>query len=358
MTSVLELDYSFGDLVGTSKSEFNLLGPIWQEFGLDGTVKGLHIQSDLLFGPLTEDFLYAQLIASTHIFGMDAGVYAAQLGGAVLGGPAAGIAVRLAKPLRQLDIAGIIELGARIRDEEQAGITIVHAASGLSKSYITDPTLVGWPSGGSITIAGPGHGWIDTAAFTLYGSGAGIESLTLKLAGGLDMRLTIEPQDEIITFVPRLNLGKSSFFVPYAALMTGGTGISISGLNLYGIEFSTSMPGIYFRTLGVLDPVHYVIATREGRNEIERIDVAIAAGHDYHPDSWGLATLELTASEEGSYTVQVENYFRDEATSVFDWEMAQVETEIPFGSDISFTEGTKVGTRGLNSLGLGVKVNW
>jgi len=173
-----------------------------------------------------------------------------------------------------------------------------------------------------------------------------------------DVDLTIEPQEEIITFIPRLNLGNASFFVPYAALMTGGSGFSISGLNLYGIKFSTSMPGISFRALGVLDPVHYVITTRECGDGIERIDLAIDEGYDYHPDSWGLITIELTGPEKGGYTLQVDNYFRGEATSVFDWEMAQVETEIPFGSDISFTEGTKIGTRGLNYLDLGIKLSW
>ena len=109
LDSILTLNYAFGSFLSTSESDWRLLGFIWQGFGLTGKLGAFAIQADVLFGPSTGDFLYAQEIVATRLGGLDIGWYWACLDDVVLGGPADGFAVRLAGSVGYLDIVSITE---------------------------------------------------------------------------------------------------------------------------------------------------------------------------------------------------------------------------------------------------------
>ena len=73
LDSIFTLNYAFCDFVSTSESEFYLLGYIWQGFGLTGGLGAFDVQADLLFGPSTADFIYAQEIITASIAGVQVG---------------------------------------------------------------------------------------------------------------------------------------------------------------------------------------------------------------------------------------------------------------------------------------------
>ena len=158
MESLLVVDYTMSGLTATSSSEFQLFGFIWQEFEANGTLGIFNYQTNLLFGPSTEKkYIYAQAIGSVRITGLDMSLYFAQLSDAVLGGAADGFAIRLAGGIGTVDFVSITELGAKIKDDDFDGITIVHAGSGLERTYLTDPVVAGQGfTGQKVTASGSG----------------------------------------------------------------------------------------------------------------------------------------------------------------------------------------------------------
>jgi hypothetical protein len=96
--SIVDLGYTTGPVLWTSYSEFQLtVVYLWQEFGVTGHFGAFAVQGNLLLGPSTTDFLYAQAIATLPFAEVDVGFYCASLSDAVLGGPADGFALRLAR---------------------------------------------------------------------------------------------------------------------------------------------------------------------------------------------------------------------------------------------------------------------
>ena len=138
VSSSLTVSHTFGGFKATSTSDFYLPSFIWQEFRATGSLGVFGIQGTLLFGPSTATYIYGQLIVKTQITGIDFGFYTAQVTDAVLGGPADGGVIRLAKSIGAIHIVNLFELGARIEDEEFKGITIYHAAPDCTN--ITRPT--------------------------------------------------------------------------------------------------------------------------------------------------------------------------------------------------------------------------
>jgi len=340
--STFTLNYAFSGFVGTSFSKFYLPGFIWQGFGLTGTLGAFDIQADLLFGPSTGDFLYAQEIVTTNIAGVELGWYWAMLDDAVLGGLADGSALRLAGSFGGCDIVSITEFQARIKDENFDGITIVHTATGISQSYDTFPISthqtgscnIGW-SGEKVTISGMSFGCIEDLTTTLYVSClSGFEWVRFEVEEigtglswlSLDMELTFHIQTKSIVVTPSLLLGECACIDTYVEVLTDapddtlyGNFTSITGISLYGVGVTYSWNGVSFKALTVLDTGRYVLTTPEYGSVIASIAEVVAKGYDYYPDYWELYSIEVTQDGccGGLTSLLANTYFGTSDTGIF-----------------------------------------
>ncbi|MCX6093265.1 MAG: hypothetical protein NTY63_00360, partial [Candidatus Bipolaricaulota bacterium] len=210
--STAGLSYETGPVLWTSYSNFQLtVGYLWQEFGVRGYLGAFEIHGNLLFGPSTSDFLYAQAIATLQFAGVDAGFYYACLSDAVLGGPADGFALRIAGSFGGLDIVSITEFGARVEDEDFDGIDIVHAATGLYRHYVTNPIVPGQGfTGEKLSVSGPGFGCIGSLETVLYFTCQGFDFVSFELEDvalgvswlDFDLEVTYEIQTKSVALTP------------------------------------------------------------------------------------------------------------------------------------------------------------
>jgi hypothetical protein len=375
--SIVTLNYSFGNLLSTSESEFILFGFIWQGVGISGTLGAFDIQGDVLFGPSTADYLYAQMIASLSIAGIDLGFHFAQLSDVVLGGPADGFALRIAGDAGVFDIVSITEFGARIRDDDFDGITIYHAATGLHKSYVTDPVVTGQGfTGEKITLGGLSFGCVENISTTLYMTCTeGFDWVRFDLAdidSGLgwltfDLEVAFQLQTKSVVLAPALVWGETACFDAYLEVRTGAPDdtiydgfTSINGINFYGFGFTYSWNGVTVKELTVLDTHRYAITTPAYGSVIEGIAEAVDQGHEYYPDYWELFSIEVTNDGccGGITRFLANTYFDKTSSGIFGWGMTYVGTTVSIGPTLSLSGTVEVDTAGLNHLGMGVGVSW
>jgi len=384
LDSIFTLKYAFCDFVSTSESEFYLLGYIWQGFGLTGGLGAFDVQADLLFGPSTADFIYAQEIVTASIAGVQLGFYWATLRDAVLGGPANGAVLRLAGSVGSCDIVSVTELGARIRDDEFDGITIVHVDTGLSKSYVTNPIVatqtgpvcVSGFTGEKVTISGISFGCIEDLSTTLYLSClSGFEWVRFEVEGietglswlSLDLELTFNIQTKSIVLTPSLLLGECACIETYVEVRTDapddtlyGNFTSITGFSLYGLGFSYSGQGVTVKELTVLDTGRYVITTPDYGSVIESLAEVVDNGHEYFPDYWELLSIEVVQDGccGGITDLLINTYFERGSGSIFGWGMTHVEATFALNPTLSLGGEIEVDTTGLTQLGLLIEVSW
>jgi hypothetical protein len=371
LESAVDLSYETGPVLWTSYSNFQLtVGYLWQEFGVTGHLGAFEIQGDLLFGPSTSDYLYLQLMASLDLAGCEVAAYFAQVSEAVVGGPADGFAIRLSGSIGGLDITSITELGARVRDEDYGGITIVHAASGLYRTYDTNPLVPGQGfTGERITLSGLECRCADETKGSLYFTCSGFGSLTLMVEGietnlpwlSLDAELVFQIQTKSLVLVPRLTVGQIACLHVYADLVTGGGGNApIEGISVYGLELSCKIGSATFRDLSVLDPSRYAITTPAYGSVIERIADAIDAGHEYYPDYWEMLSLDIPIGGccGGTSSVTIYTYFSQGSSSLFAWAMTSAEARIAFSDKLEFRGGMEISAAGTKLLHFGVRYEW
>ena len=385
LDSLFTLNYAFCDFVSTSESEFYLLGYIWQGFGLTGGLGAFDVQADLLFGPSTAEFIYAQEIVTASIAGVELGFYWATLSDAVLGGPANGAVLRLAGSVGGCDIVSVTELGARIRDDEFDGITIVHVDTGLSKSYVTNPIVatqtgsvcVGGFTGEKVTISGMSFGCIEDLTTTLYLSClSGFEWVRFEVEGictglswlSLDLALSFELQTKSIVLTPRLILGECLCIDTYMEVLTDapdntiyGAFTSLTGFSLYGLGFTYySGQGVTVKELTVFNTGRYVITTPDYGSVIESLAAAVDNGHEYYPDYWELLSIEVTQDGccGGITELLVNTYFERGSGSIFGWGMTHVEATFAVNPTLSLGGEIEVDTTGLTQLGLRIEISW
>ena len=360
------------------------LGFIWQGFGLSGRLGAFDVQADLLFGPSTADFIYAQEIVTASLAGVELGFYWATLSEAVLGGPANGVVLRLAGSVGGCEIVSVTELGARIRDDEFDGITIVHVDTGLSKSYVTNPIVatqtgsvcVGGLTGEKVTIGGLSFGCIDELTTTFYVSClAGFEWVRFEVEEictglswlTLDVALRFELQTKSIVAVPRLMVGECLCVEPYVEVRTDapddtlyGGFTSLTGFSLYGLGFVAGWQGVTVKELTVFDTGRYVITTPEYRSVIESLAEAVKRGHEYFPEYWELWSIEVTRDGccGGINDLLINTYFERESGSLFGWGMTRVEGAIAINPALLLGGEIEVDPSGLTQLGLRVELSW
>ena len=366
-SSLLTVDYTLGGLTASSDSDLYLAGFIWQGFGLTGNLGAFNVKGDVLFGPSTASFLYDQLIVTTSIAGIDLGLYAAQLSGDVLGGPADGSVLRVAGSIGSLRIVNCFEMGARIKDADYHGITIVHTATGLSKTYTTNPLVPGQGfTGDKFTVSGWSFACLSDGSVSLYLTDQGFDSLTLDLSGlktGLswltvDLALTFELQTKSVAVTPALNLGEVTCIVPYVALR-GDTPNSINGIELYGLSASTTLGNVTLKDVTVLDTGRYGITTQAYGGRIESYADASANGDQIYPNYWELLSIAATSSGcgGGNLTVVVNTYFETNG-SLFGWGMTHIECTLPMNQALSLSGLLEVSTAGIDQIGAGGDFRW
>jgi len=381
---IFTLNYAFGSFLSTSESEFYLLGYIWQGFGLTGGLGAFDVQADLLFGPSTADFIYAQEIITASIAGVQLGFYWATLSDAVLGGPANGAVLRLAGSVGGCDIVSVTELGARIRDDEFDGITIVHVDTGLSKSYVTNPIVatqtgpacVSGFTGEKVTISGISFGCIEDLTTTLYVSClSGFEWIRFEVEGictglswlSLNLALTFELQTKSIVLTPTLIVSECVCIDTYMEVLTDapdntiyGAFTSLTGFSLYGLGFTYSWQGVTVKALTVLDTGRYVLTTPEYGSVIASIAEVVAKGYDYYPDYWELYSIEVTQDGccGGLTSLLANTYFGTSDTGIFGWTMTHVEAKYAISSTLLLTMLAELDNDGIDHFGFGVEVSW
>lgn len=381
LESLLVVDYTMTRFTTTSSSQFQLLGFIWQEFEATGTLGAFDYQANFLFGPSTADYIYSQFIGSLSIAGLDFGLYFAQLSDAVLGGAADGFAIRLVGSIGMVDVVSITELGAKIKDADFDGITIVHAGSGLERSYITDPVVVGQGfTGQKVTVSGLSFGCVSDITTTLYVTCAGFDFIKFEVDTidvglswlTLDLDLTFQTTVKTIDLTPTLVLGDASCIDVYAEVLTDapvGTNTtntifdtynSITGIGIYALGFSYSWNGVTVKELTVLNTGRYAITTPEYGSVIEEIVEAIENGHDYYTDYWEMFSIEVVRDGccGGTNRFLANTYFNRNETALFGWGMTYIEGEVAINSTISLSTQLEVSTNGADYLGVGVEVSW
>ena len=366
----LAVDYTLGEVVLSTDGLLVLPGTwVWQGFTAVGRFGGYGLTTNVLFGPSTTDYLYAEAIVELSIGGIDVAWHAAQLSGAVLGGPADGWALRIAGSVGAMDLVSISEFGARIEDDEFDGITIVHAATGLERHYATDPLVPGQGfTGEKLSLRGLPFFCAEIDA-GLYFTCAGFEYVSFGVRGievgavpwlTFDVDLTFELQSKSLVLMPRLSLGEVFCVELYTELDWDALTRLLSGIGLYGMELSCELGPVTVRDVVVLDLNRYGITTEAYGGVVERLIDAIEAGHEVYPDYWEMFSIAYHGEGccGGGFTFLLNVYFDETSTSLFDWAMTYVEAEVPLAGGFSFTLGTVTIPAGVDSLTFGFHLDW
>ena len=290
--------------------------------------------------------------------------------------------IRLAGSVGAVDVVSITEMGAKIADADFDGITIVHAGSGLERSYATDPVVFGQGfTGQKVTVSGLSFGCVNDLTTTLYITCAGgVDFIKFELdeiAFGLswltlDLDLTFQTTVKTIGLTPALVLGEALCIDVYAEVLTDapvGTNTtntiydaynSITGISIYGLGFSYSWDGITVKELTVFDTGRYAITTHEYGSQLEEIVESIENGHEYYVNYWELISIEVERDGccGGTNSFLANTYFNKDETALFGWGMTHLEADVAVSSTISFTTELEVSTSGVDYIGFGIEVAW
>jgi hypothetical protein len=369
--SVLGLGYATESVFWRSRSEFQLgAGYLWQEFGVDARLGACDVQGAALFGPSTTDFLYAQAIAALRLAGMDVGLFYAVLGNAVLGGPADGLAVRLAGRVGGLEIVSIAEFGARIEDEDFRGIDIVHGATGRYRHYATDPVVSGRGfTGEKLSVSGLGLGRVGRVRVIAYATVDGFDFFAVLLEevdlgiGPIetDLKLAYDIQASRATATPTVAIGGGLLCVEsYLGVYSGAQEWEVAGLGVGGVAVACDWNGVAVRSLTVLDAGRFVITTEESGSIIESIDDAVENGDEYYADYRELLSIESiwTGCCGGVNRVLANTYFGGAATGAFDWAMSSIEACVGLSAAIDLSVELALTADGLDGLRAGLTLRW
>ncbi|MCX6094902.1 MAG: hypothetical protein NTY63_08805 [Candidatus Bipolaricaulota bacterium] len=368
--STFLLGYATGTVLWTSDSEFRLgVGYLWQEFGVQGPVGAFEVQGDVLFGPSTTDFLYAQAIVRLRLAGVDVGFFYAVLGDAVLGGPADGAVVRLAGQVGGFEIASVTELGARIEDEEFHGVDIVHGATGCHRHYATDPVVPGEGfTGEKLSVGGLGFARMGNVRAIVYLVADGLECLAAKFEDvdlGIswietDLEFAYDVEAKNVAVTPSVAVHEGLLCVePHLGVYFGAREWEIAGFGLGGVALVSSWGGATIRSLTVLDPGRFVITTQEYGSVIESIEDAVENGDLYYPDYWELLSIEFVwGGCGGQDRILVDTYFNRVPSGVSGWARSSVETSVELSAATDLSVRVAVTTGGVERVESGITLRW
>jgi hypothetical protein len=369
LASTLALDYTWDGLVLGSTSQLLPTGFIWQSFSLAGGWKTLSLKADLLLGPSTADYLYGQLILTREVRRLELRLYAAQLSDAVLGGPALGSALRLAGAAGEVQFVGILELGARIEDEDFHGIIIYHTTSGLWRHYATNPMTSGAGfTGAKLTLSGLRLCCLEGTEATLYFTKAGFDYLRFALSGinlgpfpglRLDLEVEFQVQTKSLAFTPRVEREEVGCLELYFQVETGPSPGGVAGISLYGLGWECELGPVRGRGLTVLDTGRYVITTEAYGSEIESLTDVAENGHEFYPNYWELLSLSVEGSGCcGDYLLLVNIYFQRGTGKLFGWGMTRLELSLPLSPALETSGVLSLSPDGVERLSFCFTLAW
>ena len=367
----LELAYTIGGFTLGADSLFMLPGQwVWQGFTVTGVLGAFSTEANILMGGAPASYLYAETIMNISIAGIDFSLHAAQLSDAVHGGAADGAAIRAAGSVGAFGIISVTEFGAQIEDDDFGGITIVHAATGRERHYVTDPRVVGEGfTGQKFTINHfnfcCGEDITLTAYFTCEGFdyvSFGVEDLLVSNLQWLaiDAELKFELQTKSLLITPKLVLGDIACFELYVGFTPSAGAVGVDTINIHGIELVCQIGPVTVRDVSLFAPCDLALTTERYGSVVMPIVDILAQGMDYYPDYWEMFSIAYAgpACCVGECNFLANVYFDTASTSLFDWAMTHIEAMIPYGDSLAFTFGMEVAQTGLEYLGFGLEVTW
>jgi hypothetical protein len=201
-----------------------------------------------------------------------------------------------------LDIVSTTGFGAGIADDDFDGITIVHTASGFSRSYVTDPVVAGQGiTGQKVTVSGLSLGCVEEIETTFYITCGGFEYLSFELeeiGSGIswltyDLEVTFEVQTKTIAVTPALLVGDVLCLTPCFGIYPAAAAFSLGRIVFGGFDLTYSWNGATLRDVTVLDPRRCAITTPEYGSVLEEIEDVVENGHEYYGGYWALLSLEI-----------------------------------------------------------------
>lgn len=370
-SSTLNVGFTLGFLTLKSSSDFIIDGWLWQEFGLCATIGFISFDGVMLFKPQSGSFLYTQgiltfdfdpfvlrwysaMTGSDSPYGLNYG-HVLNLYGEVLGGA--------------FSFESSTFFGADLSGISFTQVSSSATSSLLTKTYTTDPTISPVTcnlcfSGEVLTFKASMFGCIDLTSTTTFAS-TGFESQEIELVFqhlfGVPLNLTLayyfSLQTASHTFVPSLETDYGCLRIYSHLLGSGGT---ITGLEIYGVEFSATIGGTTIRSISNLNTVDYVITLPEYGSTIELKADADANAHLYYPQSdWEIISLTTEIPPSGwGVTFSADTLFGTSTGLLFDWDRTDMGVTVDVGGLFTFTTGITVDTTGFTEWTIGIKLRW
>jgi hypothetical protein len=347
---------------------------VWQGFTATWNQIPFDVYGHMLFGGTTADYLYSEWIAEFLFGALFVEFHGAYLGSVVLGGPAAGWAVRASGMMGPFDLTSVTEFSAHIEDDDFAGITIVHALTGLERHYSTDPRPYSTdgcaPSftGQKLTV-----GLFDICNCAeieaeLYITCDGFSYASLSAADiatpqvpwlAMDAELVFELETKTLTVAPRLELGDILCFTLYGELdLVSST--QIGGFVFPALELVCELGPVTIREVSLFDLCAMALTTEAYGSRVVDIADALANGWDYYPDYWEMLSIAYggDACCEGEFTFLLNVYFDEASASLFDWAMTYARVHITMGEQLGFTFAMKATEAGAEYIAFGMDFSW
>jgi len=367
----IELAYTLGGFTFTSDSLFVLPGQwVWQGFTAVGQLGGFTAYATALLGGSVAASLYAEVIMELSIAGVDLAFHAAQLSDNVHGGPAHGAALRVAGLVGLFDIVSVSEFGAQIEDDDFGGISIVHAATGRERHYVTDPRVLGGGFTGQKFIIEHFNFCCEEAiTATAYFDCDGLDYVSFSiedlLIGNLpwlaiDAELKFELQTKSLAITPKIVLGDILCFELYSTLDNKINVLSLDAIEIGGISLERKIGSVTVRDVTLFVLGDFGLTTERYGSVVMPIVDILTQGIDYYPDYFEMFSIAYTGNAccNGEYGFLANVYFDENSTSLFSWAMMHVEARIPFGDSLLFSFGMEVAEAGWQYLALGFEVTW
>lgn len=368
--STLDVGLHIGFLELSSTSDFILDGWLWQEFGMTASLAFIGFDGQMLFEPQAGSFLYAQGVLKFSFYPVVLSLYSAMIGPEVPGGPNYGFVVDMYGEL----LGGVASVeSATFLGADLSGISFTQTASTttsalLTKTYLTDPTIDSGEicfSGEQLTFKATTFGCIDITAVTTFAK-TGFTSQEIELSFlhlfnsplNITLDYVFSLQTASHTFTPSLETDFGCLKI-YTDLL--GSGGQITGIEIYGIEFSASYAGTTFRSISNLNTTDYVITTPAYGSIIELETDAIDNAHQYYSqDYWEIISLDVkTPGMGGIYTFSVDTFFSCSSTGLlFDWGRTDMGAAISFGSTFSVSSHIVIDTTGFSAWKIGMSLSW
>ncbi len=370
-SSTLNVGFTLGFLTLKSSSDFIIDGWLWQEFGLRASIGFISFDGVMLFKPQSGSFLYTQGILTFDFDPFVLRWYSAMTGADSPYGANYGHVLNLYGEV----LGGAFSFeSSTFFGADLSGISFTQVSSSttsslLTKTYKTDPTISPVTcnlcfSGEVLTFEASMFGCIDLTSTTTFAS-TGFESQEIELVFqhlfGVPLDLTLSYyfslQTASHTFVPSLETDYGCLRIYSHLLGSGGT---ITGIEIYGVEFSATLGGTTIRSISNLNTTDYVITLPEYGSTIELKSDADANAHLYYPQSnWEIISLTTEIPPSGwGVTFSADTLFGTSTGLLFDWARTDMGIAVNVGGLFTFSTGITVDTTGFAEWTIGIKLRW